>query len=655
MKCLLIAMLVVMTTSSFTAREVGSRHPLSNLTVADVDSVCAIVRRDSRFPMTARFVSVAVQPPDKRSFIAARNAMTLPRLVVAVVYDPRPRQTYEVYVDLRTRDVAEFRMVEKVQPMVMLDEYDSVSAIVRASPRFDEAMKRRGIVDPSTVAIDAWATGIPTTSFPQRLFRAICYMKNGDQNDYDRPVEGVLVLVDMTNRRIVEFVDRPLTVVPRATPTPDERRRGSKRATLGRLDITQPSIPFTVNDGEVVWQNWKFRYVMNPRTGLELHDVRWLHDGTARSVAHQIYLSEMVVPYGDTSSLWYWRNAFDVGEYGVGMLSSPLERGAEVPGNAALFPAAFVTSDGEGYATPDVVGIYERDGGILWKHRDALTGSNQARRGRELVVMHIATVGNYDYALQYVFGLDGSVRVEVGLTGVMLAKGTTDTVYSGNSAEQKFAHLVAPNVLAPTHQHFFSFRMDLDIDDTSNVFSEVDVWAPSARDENPHGNAMMMDDYDFRYERGARRSMDASRARVWKIASADSVNAIGIPTAYLLIPGANAVPYMMTANPVRKRAGFIEHHVWVTRQHDAERYAAGDYPNQSTGGDGLPAYVRDNESIYRKDIVLWYTMGVTHVARPEEWPIMPTTTVGFKLLPAGFFDANPALDLAPTVKKSKRK
>jgi primary-amine oxidase len=43
--------------------------------------------------------------------------------------------------------------------------------------------------------------------------------------------------------------------------------------------------------------------------------------------------------------------------------------------------------------------------------------------------------------------------------------------------------------------------------------------------------------------------------------------------------------------------------------------------------------------------VLWYSFGAHHVVRPEDWPIMPVTKIGFHLKPAGFFDANPAVDL----------
>ena len=54
-----------------------------------------------------------------------------------------------------------------------------------------------------------------------------------------------------------------------------------------------------------------------------------------------------------------------------------------------------------------------------------------------------------------------------------------------------------------------------------------------------------------------------------------------------------------------------------------------------------PAYVKPVIIL----VVVWYTMGVTHIPRPEEWPVMPVTHVGFKLIPAGFFSRNPALDV----------
>lgn len=59
----------------------------------------------------------------------------------------------------------------------------------------------------------------------------------------------------------------------------------------------------------------------------------------------------------------------------------------------------------------------------------------------------------------------------------------------------------------------------------------------------------------------------------------------------------------------------------------------------------LAKWLANDEPLVGEDVVVWYTMGVTHHPRPEEWPIMPVATAGFKLVPSGFFDRNPALDV----------
>ena len=65
------------------------------------------------------------------------------------------------------------------------------------------------------------------------------------------------------------------------------------------------------------------------------------------------------------------------------------------------------------------------------------------------------------------------------------------------------------------------------------------------------------------------------------------------------------------------------------------------------GGGGLPRWTAANRSLIGTDLVLWYSFGVTHIPRPEDFPIMPVERTGFALLPSGFFDRNPALDLPP--------
>jgi primary-amine oxidase len=74
-------------------------------------------------------------------------------------------------------------------------------------------------------------------------------------------------------------------------------------------------------------------------------------------------------------------------------------------------------------------------------------------------------------------------------------------------------------------------------------------------------------------------------------------------------------------------------------------FASGAYPTNAAVDQGLPAWTQANRGIENTDIVLWYTIGFHHIARPEDWPILPMELHGFDLKPAAFFERNPVLNL----------
>jgi primary-amine oxidase len=56
---------------------------------------------------------------------------------------------------------------------------------------------------------------------------------------------------------------------------------------------------------------------------------------------------------------------------------------------------------------------------------------------------------------------------------------------------------------------------------------------------------------------------------------------------------------------------------------------AGEFVNQSGPGLGLSEWTTANRPIENTDVVLWYTFGVHHIPRPEDWPVMPADMVSF--------------------------
>jgi primary-amine oxidase len=254
-----------------------------------------------------------------------------------------------------------------------------------------------------------------------------------------------------------------------------------------------------------------------------------------------------------------------------------------------------------------------------------------------------STVGNYDYGFFWHLYQDGRIEVEVKLTGIL----STGAVSPGERGTHR-KQLTPAGLAAPIHQHLFSFRLDMDIDATVNTVVEEHAEADVSDGNDIIGAAFHTVTTTLATESAAQRLTDSHRARTWKVIAPQSLNAVGDPTGYRLVPHGNVLPFWSPHASIAGRAAFASRHLWVTPHADDERYPAGEYPNQHPGGAGLPAWTAHDRPIEGTDVVLWYTLGTHHAARLEDWPIMPAAYTGFHLMPDGFFDRNPALDVAPT-------
>jgi primary-amine oxidase len=622
-------------------------HPLDPLNNEEITAAVKLLKASQSFPKQGLFSTVVLNEPPKAEVLSFKTGSTFRREAFAIILDRENNRTFEAVVDLRGNKVTSWKEIPGVQPLVFVEEWESVPAIVRADQRWQAALEKRGL-NPDKVHIDVWAAGQVPPEFSGRLLRAVPYLKDGQVNFYGRPIEGLSAIVNVNTRKVVEVSDSGIVPVAPSSQQLDEKSIGQVRSKPRTLLISQPDgVSFQIEGQEVRWQKWKFRYSMHPREGLVLHTLGYEENGRVRPILYRLALSEMVVPYGDPEANWRWRAAFDVGEYNVGRLASPLEPKLDAPENATLIDATFAGDTGEPYTLERAVGIYERDGGISWKHFDSYTGKNETRRARELIMFFVATIGNYDYAVNYIFRQDGSFEVDLALTGIMLAKGVKEKRADENHPTngETYGHLVSENIVAPHHQHFFNFRIDFDVDGPENSVTEMNTSSMPSGPNNPYLNGFFMRESLLKTEKEATRQMDMQAARVWTVTNFSTKNSLGHHPSFIVVPGANSLPYIPPESLVRKRAQFINNHFWATRYNPQEIYAAGPYPNQSKGGDGLPQFVANDEAIDKQDVVVWYTLGITHVPRAEEWPVMPVTHVGFKLVPGGFFNRNPALDL----------
>ena len=621
-------------------------HPLDPLTPGEIVRAVEILNRDQDIGPRVRYETVVLNEPPKDDVLAYDGTRALPREAFICILDNDSRHTYEAVVSLSEDRVKSWEHIPGVQPKIMLDEFYECEQAVKADPAFREALARRGITDVDLVMVDPWAAGNYGYEGDNgmRLSYSLCWLRSSPKdNGYARPIEGVVPVVDLNEMKVLRVIDHGVVPLPPTDGNYSQNFIHEFREDLKPIEITQPEGPsFTVDGWHVAWQKWDMRLGFTPREGLVLYDIAYTDQGRRRPIIYRTCLSEMVVPYGEPNSPHFRKNAFDAGEYGIGNLANSLTLGCDCLGEIRYFDA--VTNDTRGgvMEIPNAICMHEEDFGILWKHVDWRTGETEVRRSRRLVVSFISTVGNYEYGFFWYFYQDGTIQYEVKLTGVL----NNAAVPPGHVPEH--GTLIAPQLAAHIHQHFFNVRMDMAVDGQKNSVYEVNSYACPADENNPHHNAFYAEKTQLKTESEAQRNIDPYSARYWLITNESETNYLGQKTSYKLMPGENVLPFAHDDASVIKRAGFMTKHLWVTPYDPAEMDAAGDYPNQHPGGAGLPAYTKANRSLDNTDLVVWYTFGHHHVPRPEDWPVMPVMYTGFSLKPVSFFDRNPALDVPPS-------
>lgn len=615
-----------------------SRHPLDPLSATEIEHAVAILKSGPASADSFRFAAVYLLEPAKAELADGDTK----RSAFAVLLDRRSGSAYEATVDLAAGEVTSWAALPAgTQPAVMLDEFDECERGCKADERVVEALASRGITDLDLVCIEPWSSGFyGEDAAGRRLLRALVYVRNaaGD-NPYAHPVDNLVIIYDLNRGAVVEVEDHGFIPVPREAGNYTPEHVAAVRTDLKPITITQPEGPsFAVDGNQVRWANWSFGVGFTPREGLVLHRLRFRDGADDRSVLYRASLAEMVVPYGDPSAVQYRKNAFDAGEYNIGALANSLALGCDCLGEIRYFDAVVVDSHGNPVTIPNAICMHEEDDSILWKHYDFRTGETEVRRSRRLVISFIVTVANYEYGFYWHLYLDGTIEFLIKATGIL---STASQEPGGNRA---YGQALNPDGLyGPIHQHIFNVRLDFDLDGGPNSVYVVDTETPA---DNPTRSAFRAVDRLLRTEQEAVGVAAPGRHRFWKVANHGRRNVVNEPVAYKLVPSDAITLAAQPDSYVAQRAGFATRNLWVTPYSPNERYAAGEYPNQSTGADdGLPAWVAADRNIVDEDIVVWFTFGMHHVVRLEDWPVMPRQSVGFMLQPFGFFDRNPALDL----------
>ncbi|KAI3989739.1 hypothetical protein MKX01_009231 [Papaver californicum] len=625
------------------------QHPLDPLTPSELFDIQTTIKNS--YPSSTHnltFHYVGLEEPNKSttlSWTAAKNNPPRKSFVITRVN----KETHEIIVDLLERSIISDKVYTgHGYPLLTLEEQTAAGQLVLKYPPFIRSIKKRKL-KLSEVLCSPFIVGWFGKENVKRNLKILCFYLDGTVNFYARPISGISTVVNLDEMKVTDYTDRITVPMPKSEGT-DYRISKSKQS-KDVMEI-QDGRGFDVDGHSISWANWKFHISFDMRAGIII-SLASIYDQEQEKFRHVLYkgfISELFVPYMDpTTEEWYFRTILDAGEYGLGLSASQLEPLKDCPANAVFMDGYYAGQDGKPVQIKNVICIFEKYAGdVMWRHSETYIPGKVIREVRKevsLVARMVSTVGNYDYVFDWEFKESGSIKVRVGLTGILAMKATEYT-HKDQIEEEIFGTLLADYTVGVYHSHFLTYYLDLDVDGDHNSFvkSTLKTKRVTAADSSKRKSYWTVVKETVETESGAKIKLGSEPIEM-VVVNTNKKTKMGNDVGYRLIPGRmQASPLLSEDDYPQVRAAFTKYHVWVTPYNKSEKWAAGLYVDQSRGDDTLAVWSSRNRGIQNKDIVLWYTVGFHHVPCQEDFPLMPFLSGGFELRPTNFFESNPVLN-----------
>lgn len=652
-------MLLAGITGLLLMNSVANAHPLDGLTADEYKRINQIMRDSGSANDSTLYPLIELHEPAKADVRRWKPGMSLDRK--AMVQYTTDQGFSEALVNISTGKIEDTQTIPNSgQPVVLFAEFMGALEGALGHPDMVVGLAKRGLKPDGVFCLPLTAGNFFTDEFKDsRLMKVPCYQNPTGSNFYAKPIEGLFALYDIGDRKVVKVIDTGAVPLPQDAwgyTEGEVAKRMPLRPKTNPARLVQTGKPnYTLDGSQVTWDIWRFNFRVDKRPGLVISNLDVNDQGTWRSVIYQAHLSEVFVPYMDPTEGWYWRTYMDSGEYGFGLFLTPLRAGVDCPSYATFLPAVIADDEGNPLEIPDAICIFERDiGDPAWRHFEIFAQTPEqfvpaeGRPETELVVRTASEVGNYDYLIDYRLKQDGQIFIKVGASGLDAVKGAAATSMDDPTAaeETQYGTLIAPNLVAANHDHYFNFRIDFDIDQPINHIGAMKIVPAEAPADSPRRSLwkVQMDMPDS--ELDARYTFSAFDPKHFHIANPKRKGYLGHEPGWMIHHGSVAYgPYDFKHDPPFKRNAYIEYSLWNTVYDPAQRYAGGKYAMQSDGSDTLAEWVKADRPLMGQDVVTWFSAGFHHVPRMEDWPVMSTEWKTVHIMPYNFFAHNPALTI----------
>ena len=617
-------------------------HPLDGLNEEEIKSIVETLKSNNKYQEKGTLIGdITLVEPDKSAVSNWKNGEPLNRK--ARVIFRQGTQTFEGIIDISKASIESWIQLNDIQSAIIIDDFMKADDVWKKDKRVTDALAKRGYKTDEVMGVPLTAGYFGEKESRDRRLLKVWLLDTKDvkTNLYAKPINGIVPVVDVNAGKVVDIFLTGDDARNDVTYDYDEVTLNTKKSKPVNM-VSPQGHNYNYKDGLIHWGDWKFHLRFDKRLGVIISMASF----KGQSVAYQLSLSEMFVPYMDPSQDWSYRSYMDIGEYGFGFLSTAMTLGSDIPKNATLLSAPIAMDDGMPVMMPNVLGLFERNTGRpMWRHSEFLNETNEGRPEIELVLRTIPVVGNYDYIIDYVFSAKGSITVEVGATGIDAVKAAKAKTMDDPTAvfETKVGNLVAPNLVGVYHDHFLSFRIDMDVDGKNNSIVTDEVIPVNYKD-NQRISGWEVVEHPNLVEGPISNEKDGHDG-FYRVVNKNSKNSLGQEKGYLIM-GHTHLSQLDDEDSPQKRAAWSKEELWVTPYNKNEKFISGRFPNQSDGSDGILKWTAQERSIDNTDIVCWYTLGFHHYTLPEDWPVLSTKWTSFMIRPAMSFDRNPAIDVS---------